>query len=78
VRYLQIYLLGVWGDKLCTYLSQLVDGVLSTHLLIWSGWWNAIFPSIYLELAVVNYRLIHLSRLRGRVIPTRPSIWGVR
>jgi len=78
VCHLPIYLFGVGSGVLPAYLFRLVDGVLSAHLSIWSGEWNAIFTSIYLELGVTCYLFIHLSGLGSHVISTLLSIrnWG--
>ena len=76
VCHIPIYLFGVGSGELPAYLFRLVDGVLSAHLSIWSGEWNAIFTSIYLELGVISYLLIHLPGLGSRVISTHPLIWN--
>ena len=76
VCHLPVYLFGVGSGVLPTYLFRLVDGVLSAHLSIWSGEWNAIFTSIYLELGVMSNLLIHPSGLGSHVISTHLSIWS--
>ena len=75
VCHLPIYLFGVGSGVLPAYLFRWVDGVLSAHLSIWSGEWNAIFTSIYLELGVMNYLLIQPSGLGGLVMFNHLSIW---
>ena len=70
--------LSIWGGEWCaTCLFIPMGGWCAICPSIYlEGEWNAIFTSIYLELRVISYLLIHPSRLGSRVISTLLSIWN--